>query len=290
MKGIILAGGMGTRLYPLTLVLSKQMLPVYDKPMIYYPLSTLMLAGIKDVLLITNPHNVSAYETLLGNGSALGMSITYKAQPKPSGLPEAFILGEEFLAGEPCALILGDNIFYAAHLSDLLKETSKLTQGAINFAFHVRNPEDYGVVEFDTERKVLSLEEKPAKPKSNFAITGLYFVDGTASEKAKSLKASARGETEIVEFNRLYLKEGKLSVRDLGRGTAWFDAGSHSSLLEISQFVESVENRQGYKIGCIEEVAFRNGWINQEELLTLASKFKQNEYGTYLLQLTKGKQ
>jgi glucose-1-phosphate thymidylyltransferase len=288
MKGIILAGGMGTRLYPLTLVTSKQMLPVYDKPMIYYPLSTLMLAGIREVLIITNPHNLASFEALLGNGEQLGMSIHYKGQPKPSGLPEAFILGEEFLAGEPCALILGDNIFYGSHLSGILKEASQLKEGAINFAFHVRNPEDYGIVEFDTEGKVLSLEEKPVSPKSNFAVTGLYFADGTASGKAKSLKPSARGETEIVEFNRLYLKEGKLSVRDLGRGMAWFDAGSHASLLEVAQFVESVENRQGYKIGCIEEIAFRNGWINSNQLKILAQRYISGEYGKYLSKLGKG--
>ena len=287
MKGIILAGGMGTRLYPLTLVSSKQMLPVYDKPMIYYPLSTLMLAGIQEILLITNPYNIETFRSLLGDGSQFGISITYKPQLKPSGLPEAFIIGEEFLLKEPCALILGDNIFYAAHLSNLLKEASALKEGAINFAFHVKNPKDYGVVEFDKQGKVLSLEEKPLKPKSNFAVTGLYFYDKTVSEKAKTLKPSARGETEIVDLNHLYLDEGSLSVRDLGRGTSWFDAGSHASLLEVSQFIESIENRQGYKVGCIEEIAFNNRWIDKEQVLNLAQKYKQNEYGQYLIQLTK---
>lgn len=287
MKGIILAGGMGTRLYPLTLVISKQLLPVYDKPMIYYPLSTLMLAGIREVLIITNPYNIEAYQALLGNGSSLGMSITYQAQLKPSGLPEAFILGKEFLAGESCALILGDNIFYAAHLSDLLKEASLLQEGALNFSFRVKNPQDYGVVEFDEQGKVLSLEEKPSHPKSNYAVTGLYFYDSTVVEKAISLKPSVRGETEILDLNRLYLQEGKLRVQDLGRGTAWFDAGSHSSLLEVGQFIESLENRQGFKIGCIEEIAFHNRWIDAQHLMILSQKYKNNEYGIYLENLSK---
>lgn len=288
MKGIILAGGMGTRLYPLTLSVSKQLLPVYDKPMIYYPLTTLMLAGIKEILLITNPYNVENFKNLLGDGSHLGISIEYKAQEKPSGLPEAFILGEDFLKGSSCALILGDNIFYASHLTGVLKECSSLKEGAINFSIPVNNPEDYGVVEFDGEGKVISLEEKPINPKSNHASTGLYFYDGTVCEKAKSLKPSLRGETEIVELNLLYLKEKNLFVKDLGRGASWFDAGSHNSLLEVSQFIESIENRQGYKIGCPEEVSFRNNWISKEQLKEISYKFKNNNYGKYLIKLIEG--
>lgn len=284
MKGIILAGGLGTRLYPLTLSLSKQLLPVYDKPMIYYSLSVFMIAGIKDILIITNPEYLKLYQNLLGNGSDLGISLSYKIQEKPSGLPEAFLIGEDFIGEDSCSLILGDNIFYSASLSTLLKESTSLREGAINFAFHVKNPKDYGVVEFDKEGSILSLEEKPLLPKSNYALTGLYFYDNTVIEKVKTLKPSARGETEIIELNSLYLKENKLAVKILGRGASWFDAGSHDSLLEASQFIQSIENRQGFKIACLEEIAFSQGWINKNQLEKLAQKYN-NDYGFYLRNL-----
>lgn len=287
-KGIILAGGSGTRLYPLTKVISKQLMPIYDKPMIYYPLSTLMLAGIKDILVITTPRDSESFQTLLGDGSQWGIKISYKVQPSPDGLAQAFIIGEDFINGEGCALILGDNIFYGHDLSKLVKNATQKDDGATVFAYYVKDPERYGIVEFDKNRKAISLEEKLNKPKSNFAVTGLYFYDKNVVEYAKSIKPSARCELEITDLNKIYLEKGNLNVETLGRGYAWLDTGTHESLLQAASFVETVQDRQGLKIACPEEIAYNLGYINKEQLKELAKSLAKNEYGQYLLAIADG--
>ncbi|WP_133478268.1 glucose-1-phosphate thymidylyltransferase RfbA [Cognatilysobacter segetis] len=284
-KGIILAGGSGTRLYPITQAISKQLLPVYDKPMIYYPLSVLMLAGIRDVLVINTPHEQALFKALLGDGSQWGMRIEYAVQPSPDGLAQAFLIGEAFLAGAPSCLVLGDNIFHGPGLTAMLTEADARTHGATVFGYWVNDPERYGVAEFDGSGRVVGLEEKPAKPRSNYAVTGLYFYDGRASELASKLKPSPRGELEITDLNRAYLDEGALHLQRLGRGYAWLDTGTHQSLLEASNYIETIEARQGLRVCCPEEIAWNNGWIGDDDLARLAAPLSKNGYGKYLLAL-----
>ncbi len=285
MKGIILAGGSGTRLYPITKSISKQIVPVYDKPMIYYPLSVLMLAGIKDILIISTPQDIHLYENLFNDGSDLGLNIEYAIQPSPDGLAQAFIIGEEFIGKDSVCMILGDNIYYGWDFSKLLKSAAELTDGAKVFGYYVNDPERYGVAEFDDNGKVLSLEEKPLEPKSNWAVTGLYFYGNDVVEKAKGLKPSKRGELEITDLNKIYLEEGRLGVELMGRGMAWLDTGTHDSLLEASNFISTIQNRQGLQVACLEEIAYRKGYITREKLLELAEPLKKNQYGQYMIKI-----
>jgi len=285
MKGIILAGGSGTRLYPITKAISKQLVPIYDKPMIYYPLSVLMLAGIKDILIISTPQDLPLFKKLFDDGSQLGIKLEYAEQPSPDGLAQAFIIGEKFIGNDSCCLILGDNIFYGHNFGKILTESSKLDDGAIVFGYYVNDPTSYGVVEFDDNRNVVSLVEKPKEPKSNYAVTGLYFYDNSVVAKAKSLKPSVRGELEITDLNKLYLAEKKLNVQLLGRGFAWLDTGTHENLLEASNYVATIENRQGLKVACLEEIAYKKGYISKEQLLALAEPLKKNQYGQYLINI-----
>lgn len=287
MKGIILAGGSGTRLYPITMGVSKQLLPIYDKPMIYYPLSVLMLAGIQDILVITTPEDKTSFERLLGDGSQLGVNLSYATQPSPDGLAQAFIIGEEFIGADPVCLVLGDNIFFGQGFSPRLKAIAQKSQGATVFGYQVMDPERFGVVEFDDNYKVLSIEEKPEKPKSNWAITGLYFYDNKVVEYAKKVKPSERGELEITSLNEMYLNDNNLSVELLGRGFAWLDTGTHDSLIEAGSFVETVQKRQGMMVACPEEIAWRNGWLSDENISVIAKKLQKNEYGIYLSRLLK---
>lgn len=286
MKGIILAGGSGTRLYPLTIAVSKQLMPVYDKPMIYYPLSTLLLAGIREILIITTPHDSEAFQKLLGDGSQIGCKFEYKVQPSPDGLAQAFILGEEFIGDDSVALVLGDNIFYGTGLPGLLESKTEVKGGCV-FAYQVSDPERYGVVEFDNDQKAISIEEKPLEPKSNYAVPGLYFYDNSVVEYAKNLKPSPRGELEITDINKIYLERGELEVGVMSRGTAWLDTGTFDSLHEASEFVKVLEKRQGFKISCIEEIAFKKGFINKEQLLEAAAKYGKSGYGDYLKSIVK---
>jgi len=285
MKGIILAGGAGTRLYPITKSISKQIIPIYDKPMIYYPLSVLMLAGIRDILIISTPKDIHLYKDLLGNGNQLGIHLTYEIQPSPDGLAQAFIIGEKFIGNDNVCLILGDNIFYGYGFSSILTQTAELKDGATVFGYYVNNPQRYGVVEFNDSGKVLSLEEKPEKPKSNYAVTGLYFYSNDVIKKAKKLKPSKRGELEITDLNRLYLNENRLKVKLLGRGFAWLDTGTHESLLQASNYIATIEQRQGLKIACIEEIALKKGFINKQQLIKLGDDLNNNQYGEYLLKI-----
>jgi glucose-1-phosphate thymidylyltransferase len=285
MKGIILAGGLGTRLYPITRAISKQILPVYDKPMIYYPLSVLMLADIRDILIISTPDDIGFYKNLFGTGRQLGLNISYKIQPFPEGLAQAFILGSEFIGNSSVCLILGDNIFYGYNFRSILNDAAKLDDGALVFGYYVKDPGRYGVVDFDDDNKVISIEEKPRNPKSNYAVTGLYFYSNDVVEKALQLKPSARGELEITDINRLYLEEGRLNVKLLGRGFAWLDTGTHDSLLQASNFIATIEQRQGLKVSCIEEIAYKRGFISREQLIELAKPLSGNQYGKYLLNL-----
>jgi glucose-1-phosphate thymidylyltransferase len=289
MKGIVLAGGSGTRLYPVTKSISKQIIPVYDKPMIYYPISILLLAGIKEILIISTPQDIHLYENLLGDGSTLGVHFEYAIQPSPDGLAQAFIIGEEFIGKDSVCMVLGDNIFYGYNLSNMLQAAASLKDGATVFGYYVNDPERYGVAEFDQDGKVLSLEEKPAKPKSNFAVTGLYFYGNDVVEKAKGLKPSARGELEITDLNRLYLNEGRLTVKLMGRGVAWLDTGTHDSLLEASNFISTIQNRQGLQVACLEEIVYKYGYISRDQLLKLAEPLKKNYYGQYLIKIANEK-
>ena len=289
MKGIILAGGSGTRLYPLTMVTSKQLLPVYDKPMIYYPLSTLMLAGIKDILIISTPNDLPNFEKLLGDGSKFGINLSYEAQPYPDGLAQAFIIGEKFIDGDSCAMILGDNIFYGNGLSKNLLNAAKKEKGATVFGYYVDDPERFGIVEFDENGKAVSIEEKPEKPKSNYCVTGLYFYDNRVCELAKKVKPSARGELEITDLNRMYLEEGNLDVITIGRGYAWLDTGTMDALADATEFVKVIEKRQGIKISAVEEIAYKNGWITKEKLLESAKLYGKSDYGKHLLKVAEGK-
>lgn len=285
MKGIVLAGGSGTRLYPITKGVSKQLLPIYDKPMIYYPLSVLMLAGIRDILLISTPEDIGGYQRLLGDGSEFGIRLSYALQPSPDGLAQAFIIGEEFIGQDSVCLVLGDNIFYGQGFTPTLRQAAQRSSGATVFGYQVKDPERFGVVEFDSQKRAISIEEKPLKPKSNFAVTGLYFYDNDVIDMAKSVLPSARGELEITSINQAYLEQGALNVELLGRGFAWLDTGTHESLLEAGHFVETIEKRQGYKVACLEEIAFSNGWLKADDLRRIGSSLSNNSYGQYLLSL-----
>ena len=285
MKGIILAGGSGTRLHPITSAISKQMLPVYDKPMIYYPLSVLMLAGIREILIISTPRDLPGFRTLLGDGTLLGLKFSYKEQPSPDGLAQAFILGDEFIGKDPVCMILGDNIFYGHGFGEALIKTAELKRGACVFGYYVNDPERYGVVEFDNSKRVISIEEKPSKPKSNYAVTGLYFYDNSVVDKAKALKPSQRGELEITDLNRVYLEEGTLEIKLMGRGMAWLDTGTYESLLQAANFIATLEQRQGLKASCIEEIAYKRGFIDKNQLMAIAQPIKNSQYGKYLIRI-----